>query len=125
MIIFYSDFKKTMRKFLFIKDVMHPGLNKISYTSFQELIESLEELIEEKDDPKLSFLESKIIKLIVVPLEYHFCQLKSGGVRNGKFLILTPLKKNPPKSMKPPRPTQRKFVFKLCYSTITKKNKET
>ena len=87
MIIFYSDFKKTMRKFLFIKDLKY-----ISYTSFEEIIESLEELIEEKDDPKRN-VESKIIKLIVVPLEYHFCPLKSGGVRNGKFLILTPLKK--------------------------------
>jgi len=103
-----------MRKFLFIKD-----LEYISYTSFQELIESLEELIEEKDDPKLSFLESKIIKLIVIPLEYHFCPLKSGGVRNGKFLILTPLKKNPPKSMKPPRHLdQRKESLFLNFAIV-------
>ncbi len=31
---------------------------------------------------------------------------------------LTPFQKNRPKSMKPPRPTQRKFAFKLSYTTI-------
>jgi len=34
-----------------------------------------------------------------------------GGVRRGKFVKLTPFEKNPPKSMKPPRPKQRKFFF--------------
>jgi len=48
-----------------------------------------------------------------------------GGVRRGKFVKLTPFEKNPPKSMKPPRPTQRKFFSKLSYSTTTTKNKET
>jgi len=28
-----------------------------------------------------------------------------GGVKNGKFVTLTPFQKNRPKSMKPPRPT--------------------
>jgi len=47
------------------------------------------------------------------------------GVKNGKFVTLTPFQKNRPTSMKPPRPTQRKFAFKLSYSTTTIKNKET
>ena len=34
-----------------------------------------------------------------------------GGARNGKFVKLTPFEKNPPKSMKPHRPKQRKFFF--------------
>jgi hypothetical protein len=49
----------------------------------------------------------------------------AGGVKNGKFVTLTPFQKNRPKSMKPPRPTQRKFAFKLSYSNATTKNKET
>ena len=48
----------------------------------------------------------------------------TGGVKNGKFVTLTPFKKNRPKSMKPPRQTQRNFAFKLSYSTTTNKNKE-
>jgi len=50
---------------------------------------------------------------------------KEKGPRNGKFVTLTPYKKNPPKSMKTPRPTQRKFAFNIGYSTTTTKNKET
>ena len=45
----------------------------------------------------------------------------SGRAKNGKFVKLTHFKKNRPKSMKPPRPTQRKYAFKLSYSTTTTK----
>ena len=43
-----------------------------------------------------------------------------GGVKNGKFVTLTTSKKNRPKTMKPPRPTQRKFASELRYSTTKK-----
>jgi hypothetical protein len=48
-----------------------------------------------------------------------------GAVNNGKFVTQTPFQKNRPKSMKPPRPTPRKFAFKLSYSTTITKSKET
>ena len=47
----------------------------------------------------------------------------SGRAKNGKFVKLTHFKKNRPKSMKPPRPTQRKYAFKLSYSFTTTKKK--
>jgi hypothetical protein len=52
-------------------------------------------------------------------------KINAGGVKNRKFVTLTPYQKNRPKSMKPPRPMQRKFAFKLSYRTTTTKNKET
>jgi len=55
----------------------------------------------------------------------YFCYVTPGGVKNGNFVTLTPFQKNRPKSMKPPRPTQRKFAFKLSNSTTTTKNRET
>jgi len=42
-----------------------------------------------------------------------------GGIKNGKFVTLTPFQKNRSKSMNPPRPKLRKFSFKLSYSTTT------
>ena len=47
----------------------------------------------------------------------------SGRGQKWKIFDTNPFKKNPPKSIKPPRPTQIKFAFKLSYSTT--KNKET
>ncbi len=62
----------------------------------------------------------KLLHLLKVTKMYN-----TGRGQNGKFVTLTPYQKNRPKSMKPPRPTQRKFAFKLSYSTTTTKNKET
>ncbi len=67
-------------------------------------------------------------KSILQPTSKYFFNLWldiPGGVKNGKFFTLTLFQKNRPKSMKPSRPTQRKFAFKLSYSTTTTKNRET
>jgi hypothetical protein len=34
-----------------------------------------------------------------------------GGVKNGKFVTLTPFEKNRPESMKPPQTNAKKFCF--------------
>ena len=67
---------------------------------------------------------------IFYSLSFYFSVMKyfyvyTGGVKNGKFVTLTPFQKNRPESIKPPRPMQIKFAFKLSYSTSTTKNKET
>jgi hypothetical protein len=67
----------------------------------------------------------KPLRAIKKPFIAKLNCMRPGGVKNGKFVTLTPFQKNRPISMKPPRPTQRKFAFKLSYSTTTTKNKET
>jgi hypothetical protein len=57
---------------------------------------------------------------------YFFKNNFGGGGRDKKWKIFdTKSFKKTVKSMKPPRPTHRKFAFKLCYSTTKTKNKET
>jgi len=66
--LLYSDFKITMKLFIFIKDLKYMSNTNQSY----------KELIEDEDDPKqLSDTLKSRCKYIVVPLEYHFYPLKS------------------------------------------------
>ena len=110
--------EKTQRcifaKYLYLKSIFKYFFFMYFHLYFEDFLKKylyLYFLIEKNSDFKYKYILFQKNKFSLLS-HAKFYDVVPGGVRNGKFLILTPFKKNPPKSMKPPRSTQRKFASK-------------